>query len=139
MNSANRFIEAYDSLETELNAIQVVLPGSECIVPVCGKVGLVRGKTSGRYLVRLGNEVYVKVDSQKQAIEILERAKIRLKLSWLGYLEEYDLTGEGLAAYEKKFARPQQSKDVVWDMDGMKEPLFFEPFENVQKKKHGES
>jgi len=96
------FEQAVSQIEKDIDALQQLPIGISTLVPIAGQLGFVHGRIMEVTTIRLSDDIFVKITSRREAIEILERSMARLKLAWLEYLEkESDLAG--LDTFEKRF------------------------------------
>ena len=112
----DKYFEAeFDKVQADIALLNQMQPGSDVLAPICGGVALLKGKSTNLVLVKLGSDVYAKVRTATDAIDVLERTQARLKLSWLESLEKED-DKAGLKRFEEKF-KQKPSEDVEAPME----------------------
>jgi hypothetical protein len=126
------FEAAFDALTAELEVLKASGEYNDvCLAPICGGTALVKGRLSGAFLLRFGEDLFIRFPTKAQAIAAVDRAVWRLRLDWLTYLEKSD-DNEGLRRYEEKMGRGTNApKDVSDDeFTVTKEMVYFEPYES---------
>jgi len=137
---AELFEKAYAELEADLKCLEALNVGDDALVPVCGGLALVRGKVCAEVTIRFGGDLFVRVRSKQQAIEILHRQMARFRLTWVIYLERFG-TADDLEKFEVRVGiskrsngeseQTEENMPSLLEMMSQQEPLFFEPYDST--------
>lgn len=121
------FERDYLARERELKEYRAMVEtagGALVFAPITPGLAYVQGKMQPQAIVHLGGEFYCKVDTDAEAIAILQRILRRKHLEWAEYLEQQPSDVEEAKRYEEKFSKPKSPTIATEE----KEMLFFEPF-----------